>query len=82
MTRIRTNQTQTSFTGISNTSFRQLFTVYYENFRAVSFRIINYPMPDLKKVEKKTWMKIGAASTALLVTGVGVAFGAAYDWGQ
>ena len=39
-------------------------------------------MPDLKKVEKKTWMKIGAASTALLVTGVGVAFGAAYDWGQ
>jgi len=48
----------------------------------IFYRIINYPMPDLKKVEKKTWMKIGAASTALLVTGVGVAFGAAYDWGQ
>ena len=42
------------------------------------YRIINHPLPDLKKVEKKTWVKIGAVSTALLATGLGIGVGISY----
>ena len=42
------------------------------------YRIINHPVPDLKKVEKKTWMKVGAVTTALLATGVGIGVGISY----
>lgn len=37
------------------------------------YRIINYPMPDVKKVSKRTWLKIigGVASTAVLAASVG-----------
>ena len=46
------------------------------------YRLINHPLPDLKTVSKKTWVKIGVVSTALLATGVGIMVGSTMATGK